>query len=473
MVHHPENDKGSEPSPPLSSLSNDDPIAAIATASGRGSIGVIRVSGKSLKQFIQALVPSFEFVPRIAQYLPLRDADGSLIDQAIVIYFASPHSYTGEDVLELQGHGGPAVMRLLLARCLDVGKPMGLRLAEPGEFTLRAFLNDKMDLAQAEAVADMIEASSGAAAKAAAASLSGVFSREVESLAAQVTNVRILVEATLDFPEEEIEFIEKYEVRKKLNTLSAQLERVLKTSRQSSYLKDGLKVVLAGEPNVGKSSLLNAIFGQDIAIVTDIAGTTRDRIRETLEIDGVPILITDTAGLRQTTDQIEAIGIERSWQSIAEADLILDIVDARKPISVLTQWHHRAELAGKEIIRVKNKSDLLEDKNRFLEDDSNQILVSAKTGEGIDSLKSLILAKAGRSVGDVSPWLGRQRHVQALQEARTHLQQAIEHAGFDDRVLDLVAEELRLAHDALGRITGHVSADDLLGHIFSSFCIGK
>lgn len=228
MVHHPENDKGSEPSPPLSSLSNDDPIAAIATASGRGSIGVIRVSGKSLKQFIQALVPSFEFVPRIAQYLPLRDADGSLIDQAIVIYFASPHSYTGEDVLELQGHGGPAVMRLLLARCLDVGKPMGLRLAEPGEFTLRAFLNDKMDLAQAEAVADMIEASSGAAAKAAAASLSGVFSREVESLAAQVTNVRILVEATLDFPEEEIEFIEKYEVRKKLNTLSAQLEKVLK-----------------------------------------------------------------------------------------------------------------------------------------------------------------------------------------------------------------------------------------------------
>lgn len=365
MVHHPENDKGSEPSPPLSSLSNDDPIAAIATASGRGSIGVIRVSGKSLKQFIQALVPSFEFVPRIAQYLPLRDADGSLIDQAIVIYFASPHSYTGEDVLELQGHGGPAVMRLLLARCLDVGKPMGLRLAEPGEFTLRAFLNDKMDLAQAEAVADMIEASSGAAAKAAAASLSGVFSREVESLAAQVTNVRILVEATLDFPEEEIEFIEKYEVRKKLNTLSAQLEKVLKTSRQSSYLKDGLKVVLAGEPNVGKSSLLNAIFGQDIAIVTDIAGTTRDRIRETLEIDGVPILITDTAGLRQTTDQIEAIGIERSWQSIAEADLILDIVDARKPISVLTQWHHRAELAGKEIIRVKNKSDLWKIKTVF------------------------------------------------------------------------------------------------------------
>lgn len=473
MVHHPENDKGSEPSPSLSSLSNDDPIAAIATASGRGSIGVIRVSGKSLKQFIQALVPSFEFVPRTAQYLPLRDADGSLIDQAIVIYFASPHSYTGEDVLELQGHGGPAVMRLLLARCLDIGKSMGLRLAEPGEFTLRAFLNDKMDLAQAEAIADMIEASSGAAAKAAAASLSGVFSREVESLAAQVTDVRILVEATLDFPEEEIEFIEKYEVREKLNTLSAQLEKVLKTSRQSGYLKDGLKVVLAGEPNVGKSSLLNAIFGQDIAIVTDIAGTTRDRIRETLEIDGVPILITDTAGLRQTTDQIEAIGIERSWQSIAEADLILDIVDARKPISVLTQWHHRSEIAGKEIIRVKNKSDLLEDKNRFLEDDSNQILVSAKTGEGIDSLKSLILAKAGRSVGDVSPWLGRQRHVQALQEARTHLQQAIEHAAFNDRVLDLVAEELRLAHDALGRITGHVSADDLLGHIFSSFCIGK
>lgn len=473
MVHHPKNDTGSEPGPSLSSLSNDDPIAAIATASGRGSIGVIRVSGKSLKEFTQALIPGFEFTPRTAQYLPLHDADGSLIDQAIVIYFVSPHSYTGEDVLELQGHGGPAVMRLLLARCLDVGKPMGLRLAEPGEFTLRAFLNDKMDLAQAEAVADMIDASSGAAAKAAAASLSGVFSREVESLAAQMTEVRILVEATLDFPEEEIEFIEKYEVREKLNTIDSQLSQVLKTSRQSSYLKDGLKVVLAGEPNVGKSSLLNAIFGQDIAIVTDIAGTTRDRIRETLEIDGVPILITDTAGLRQTTDKIEAIGIERSWQSIAEADLILDIVDARAPKSTLMQWHQRPELAGKEIIRVNNKSDLLENKNYFLDADSDQIVVSAKTGEGIAALKSLILAKAGRAVGEVSPWLGRQRHIQALEEAQVHLRQAIEHAAFDDRVLDLLAEELRLAHDALGRITGHVSADDLLGHIFSSFCIGK
>ncbi|UOD50536.1 tRNA uridine-5-carboxymethylaminomethyl(34) synthesis GTPase MnmE [Orrella daihaiensis] len=454
-------------------MTNDDPIAAIATASGRGSIGVIRVSGKNLQNFFQAITAGFTPSPRSAHYLPILDADGSLIDQAIVIYFQAPQSYTGEDVVELQGHGGPAVMQLLLKRCLTIGQSIGLRLAEPGEFTLRAFLNDKLDLAQAEAVADMIEASSTAAAKAAAASLSGTFSREIEKLALSITEVRILVEATLDFPEEEIEFIEKYQVRSRLASIKEQLDVVLTTSRQSSYLKEGLKVVLAGEPNVGKSSLLNAIFGQDIAIVTDIAGTTRDRIRETLDIDGVPILMTDTAGLRQTTDKIEAIGIERSWQAIAEADLILDIVDARQPNSLLEQWPNQPELANKAIVRVNNKSDLINEKSIHLEEIGEKIMVSAKSGYGIDRLKSLILAKAGRQLGDVSPWLGRQRHVLALESASRHLDRAIEHAMYDDRVLDLLAEELRLAHDELGTITGTVSADDMLGHIFSSFCIGK
>lgn len=473
MVHHPQNDPGSEPASSLIPLSDNDPIAAIATANGRGSIGVIRVSGKDLKDFSAAVTGGVSLTPRMAHYLPIHDANGTLIDQAIVIYFASPHSYTGEDVVEIQGHGGPAVMQLLLKRCLEVGQSMRLRLAEPGEFTLRAFLNDKMDLAQAEAVADMIDASSAAAAKAAAASLSGAFSNEVHTLANAMIEVRMLVEATLDFPEEEIEFIEKYQVRERLAGIQAELASVLKTSKQSSYLKEGLKVVLAGEPNVGKSSLLNAIFGQEIAIVTDIAGTTRDRIRETLDIDGVPILITDTAGLRQTTDTIEAIGIERSWQSISEADVILDIVDARNPKSLLEQWADRPELQNKTVIHVNNKSDLLDQKEYHLTEDNSHILISAKTGEGIDALKSLILKHAGRQLGDVSPWLGRERHVIALELAAQHLDAAIEHAAFDDRVLDLLAEELRLAHDALGSITGKVSADDMLGHIFSSFCIGK
>ena len=473
MVHHQKDDTGSESTPPLISLSNKDPIAAIATASGRGSIGVVRLSGQDLKQYCLALTGGFSPTPRTAHYLPITDTDGSLIDRAIVIYFETPHSYTGEDVLEVQGHGGPAVMQLLLKRCLAAGQSIGLRLAEPGEFTLRAFLNDKIDLAQAEAVADMIEASSSAAAKAAAASLSGVFSDEVKRLAKDLTDVRILIEATLDFPEEEIEFIEKYQVKDRLAQIKAQLEQVLQTSKQSSYLKEGLKVVLAGEPNVGKSSLLNAIFGQDIAIVTNVAGTTRDRIRETLNIDGVPIVITDTAGLRQTSDEIEAIGIERTWQSIEEADLILDIVDARAPHSLLAQWLTRPELGGKDIVQVRNKKDLLDIDNRNLDDDSDSIFISAKTGYGIDKLKSVILGKAGRQLGDVSPWLGRQRHVVALELANSHLEIAIEHAKLDDRVLDLLAEELRLAHDALGTITGQISADDLLGHIFSSFCIGK
>lgn len=452
------------------------PIAAIATAQGRGSIGVVRISGSNLAGFLEALIgcTNKKLAVRTANYLTITDETGSVIDNAIVIYFEGPHSFTGEDVVEIQGHGGTAVMQLLLQRCLSVGKSIGLRLAEPGEFSLRAYLNDKIDLAQAEAIADLIDASSSAAAKAAAASLSGAFSEEVNKLSDSIVHVRTLVEATLDFPEEEIEFIEKYQVKALLKRIDEQLQQVLDVSRQSSYLKEGLKVVLAGQPNVGKSSLLNAIFEQDIAIVTDIAGTTRDRIRESITIDGVPILLTDTAGLRDTNDTIEKIGIERSWQAIEDADLILDVVDCRDPVSLLSKLTSNERLVKCDILKVLNKSDLLDSNSRHLTElRNNSIWVSAKTGQGIPELKRIILSFAGRQIGEVSPWLGRVRHISALEVAQQHLQQALEHAQFDDRVLDLLAEELRLSHEALGSITGAMSADDLLGEIFSSFCIGK
>jgi len=457
----------------LISQGREQPIVAIATASGRGSIGVIRVSGSNLGNFYQGVTGLPLPNSRFANYLPILDDDGSLIDEAIVIFFNGPHSYTGEDVLEIQGHGGHAVMQLLLQRCLNIGQGIGLRLAEPGEFTLRAFLNDKIDLAQAEAVSDMIEASSTAAAKAAAASLSGAFSSVVNELADQVLQIRTLVEATLDFPEEEIEFIEKYEVKQKLASIAAHLQQTLTISKQSSALKEGLKVVLAGEPNVGKSSLMNSIFCQDIAIVTDIAGTTRDRIRESLVLEGVPVVITDTAGLRNTEDQIESLGIERTWQAIAESDLILDVCDVQRPESFIQKWKHRPELQGKSIITVFNKCDLLDEDRISLHDDRDILCLSAKTGLGLDHLKEAILRAAGRQMGEVSPWLGRQRHIEALDKAMVHLCAALDHAQLNDQVLDLVAEELRLTHQKLGEITGQVSADELLGNIFSSFCIGK
>jgi tRNA modification GTPase len=447
------------------------PIAAIATAVGRGGIGVIRISGANLAEFSQRFF-TLALTPRHAHYLPFLDDDGSLIDQGIVIFFPGPHSYTGEDVLELHGHGGPAVLHNLLSRCLRIGQPFDLRLAQPGEFSLRAFLNGKIDLTQAEAIADLIDASSSAAAKAAAASLSGRFSNEIQTLTSLVVNIRTLVEATLDFPEEELEFIEKYQVKHHLALIRKQLADVIEISRKSVYLKDGLKVVLAGEPNVGKSSLMNALFEQDIAIVTDIPGTTRDRINQTLHLDGIPISVTDTAGLRQTTDIIEQLGIERSWVAIKDADLVLHVIDASKD-ELSHEIVHELQIQTIPTLSVINKVDLIgaKDINKF--NLPNQIKVSARTGFGLDKLKEYILGVSGRQSGDVSPWLGRQRHVQALEIAMHHIERAEQHATFDDRVLDLLAEELRLAHDALGTITGQMSADDLLGEIFSNFCIGK
>ncbi|MBV6272776.1 tRNA uridine-5-carboxymethylaminomethyl(34) synthesis GTPase MnmE [Alcaligenaceae bacterium CGII-47] len=465
---------------------NTDPIIAIATAPGRGGIGVLRISGPDLGSLAQALF-DVPLRARHAHYLPFRNTQGEVMDEGIVLFFPGPQSYTGEDVLELQGHGGPAVLRRILADCLERGRTIGLRHAQPGEFTQRAFLNDRLDLAQAEAVADLIEASSTAAARSAMASLSGAFSAEINALNERIVHLRMLVEATLDFPEEEIDFLEKYQAAQALTTIRDILERVLHQARQGLVLREGLHVVLAGQPNVGKSSLLNALAGDDIAIVTPIAGTTRDKVSQQIHIEGIPIHIVDTAGLRETEDAVERIGIERSWSEIGRADVILHLQDARMPGDALDVDIARRLPPHAPVLEVLNKLDLLDDAMRqavvsghtpaaSLSDASelgHRLLVSAHTGEGLDALRSRLLAIAGWQPGHESPWLARERHVRALEQADAHLQMASQHARQDDRVLDLFAEELRLAHEALCAITGQFTSDDLLGEIFAGFCIGK
>ncbi|MHA3904309.1 tRNA uridine-5-carboxymethylaminomethyl(34) synthesis GTPase MnmE [Castellaniella sp. WN] len=469
--------------------SSTDPIIAIATAPGRGGIGVIRVSGPDLKAWADALC-ALALRPRHAHYLPFRDRHGETLDEGLALFFPGPHSYTGEDVLELQGHGGPAVLRRVLEDCLARGADIGLRLAQPGEFTQRAFLNDRLDLAQAEAVADLIEASSTAAARSAMASLSGAFSAEIDALSERVVQLRMLVEATLDFPEEEIDFLEKYQAADRLNAVTAALDGVLRTARQGLVLREGLHVVLAGQPNVGKSSLLNALAGEDVAIVTPIAGTTRDRVVQQVHIDGIPLHIVDTAGLRETEDTVERIGIERSWAEIARAQVILHLQDARHPDDPLDAEIVRRLPVGVPVLRVWNKVDLLalaaSPADDVVSDESERhagsevegspdvpLLISAHTGAGLDALRARLLAIAGWTPGTESPWLARERHVHALEAAREHLQAAAGHAAHSDQVLDLFAEELRLAHEALCGITGEFTSDDLLGEIFSRFCIGK
>jgi len=487
--------------------SSTDPIIAIATAPGRGGIGVLRISGPRLADYAHSLL-GLTPRPRHAHYLPFRNAAGEVMDEGIALYFPGPHSYTGEDVLELQGHGGPAVLRRVLEDCLVRGASIGLRLAQPGEFTLRAFLNDRLDLAQAEAVADLIEASSAAAARSAMASLSGAFSAEVDALAERIVHLRMLVEATLDFPEEEIDFLEKYQAAQRLEAVSDALDGVLRTARRGLVLREGLHVVLAGQPNVGKSSLLNALAGDEVAIVTPIAGTTRDRVVQQIHIEGVPLHVVDTAGLRDTEDTVERIGIERSWAEIARADVILHLQDARSPGDPLDADIARRLPPQAPVLVVCNKVDLLDEAaQRALAsgaagsrpaagarsgagmagatgdgtgtvgipaaDTSDALLVSAHTGEGLDALRARLLAIAGWTPGTESPWLARERHVQALEAARAHLRAAAAHAAHSDQVLDLFAEELRLAHEALCGITGQFTSDDLLGEIFSSFCIGK
>ncbi|MDK6080147.1 tRNA uridine-5-carboxymethylaminomethyl(34) synthesis GTPase MnmE [Massilia varians] len=452
------------------------PIAAIATAPGRGGIGVVRASGKSLQALIDALFPGVKLNPRHATYIPFKAANGDVIDEGLALYFKGPHSYTGEDVLELQGHGGPVVLQMLLARVLEAGAGHGLRLAEPGEFTRRAFLNDKLDLAQAEAVADLIDASTEAAAKSASQSLSGAFSQVVHQLVDQTINLRMLVEATLDFPEEEIDFLEKSNARGQLAGIVEALESVFRQAAQGALLREGLNVVLVGQPNVGKSSLLNALAGADVAIVTPIAGTTRDKVTETIQIEGIPLNIIDTAGIRtlDDIDVVERIGIERTWGEVGKADVILHLLDANLGPSAEDEKIVAAFPAGVRVVRIWNKIDLSGHKPSMdVSPDATHLYLSAHEKLGIDLLRAELLRIAGWQQTGESLYLARERHLIALRAAREHLELARQHALQDDQSLDLFAEELRLAQDQLSSITGQFTPDDLLGVIFSRFCIGK
>ncbi|MQR01080.1 tRNA uridine-5-carboxymethylaminomethyl(34) synthesis GTPase MnmE [Glaciimonas soli] len=458
---------------------DSSPIAAIATAPGRGGIGVVRISGKNLGTVIQSVCGVTETVltPRHATYLPFKNLDGSVIDQGLAIYFKAPHSYTGEDVLELQGHGGPVVLQMLLTRCLQAGQEIGLRMAEPGEFTQRAFLNDKLDLAQAEAVADLIEASTEAAAKSASESLSGAFSNVIHGLVGQVTNLRMLVEATLDFPEEEIDFLEKSDARGQLSTIRTTLDQVFAQAAQGALLRDGLNIVLAGQPNVGKSSLLNVLAGADVAIVTPIAGTTRDKVTETIQLEGIPLNIIDTAGIRdfdEASDEVERIGIERTWAAVAKADVILHMLDANHGPTLADEKILGRFPDSAPVIRIWNKIDQSGHKAAVdIAHDVTHIYLSATDHIGIDLLRGELLRIAGWQQTGESRYLARERHLIALKSARDHLELAAEHASVSDQSLDLFAEELRLAQDRLSSITGAFTPDDLLGVIFSRFCIGK
>ena len=452
----------------------NDPIVAIATAPGRGAVGIVRASGRDLSTLIAALCAK-PLTPRMAHYGPLLDAQGQALDQGLAIHFPAPHSYTGEDVLELQAHGGPVVLQLILARCLEAGRDIGLRVANPGEFTARAFFNDKLDLAQAEAVADLIDASTEAAARSAGRSLAGAFSREITALGERMVHLRMLVEATLDFPEEEIDFLERAGARQQLADIRAQLDTVMTRARQGALLREGLRVVLAGAPNVGKSSLLNALAGAELAIVTPIAGTTRDRITETIQIHGVPVHVIDTAGLREAIDEVEKLGIARSWQAIADADAVLflhDLSRADDPQAQADDAAIAADLAhahAAEPLHVFNKRDLAPDHAL----PPGALALSAQTGAGLDALRDALLERAGATHVPDGVFIARTRHVEALARTGEHLQLARLHADQRDAALDLFAEELRLAHAALGEITGQFTADDLLGEIFGRFCIGK
>ena len=467
---------------------HDEPIVAAATANGRGAVGIVRVSGHGLAPLIVALCGR-PLEARHATLVAFLDRQGAPIDRGLGIHFPAPHSYTGEDVLELQAHGGPVVMQLLLARCLDAAAELEattglprlarLRLARPGEFTERAFLNDKLDLAQAEAVADLIDASTEAAARSAARSLEGAFSSEIDALAARIVELRLLVEATLDFPEEEVEFLERAGARQRLAAIALQIDTVLASARQGALLRDGVRVVLAGQPNVGKSSLLNALAGAELAIVTEIPGTTRDKVGETIQIEGVPIHIVDTAGLREAGDAVEAIGIARSWSAIGAADAVVflrDLTRLGEPgydagEARIAERLGEAAAAGR-VLEVFNKADAASPA-RAAAQGAGAIVISALTGAGLPGLRRELLVRAGWQAASEGVFHARARHLDALQRARGHLGNAEAHAAAGDAALELVAEELRTAHEALGEVTGAFTADDLLGAIFSRFCIGK
>ena len=473
---------------------HQDPIVAIATAPGRGAVGIVRVSGKHLQPLFAPLLGANyaeNITAREAKYLKFLGRNNQAIDQGLALYFPAPHSFTGEDVIELQAHGGPVVLQLLVSRVIEAAKEIdalsSMRIAQPGEFTERAFLNDKMDLAQAEAVADLIDASTEAAARGAARSLTGAFSQEVHTLRDALIHLRMLVEATLDFPEEEIEHLSKNKAREQLDALQQGVASFKKKTAQGALLREGIKVVIAGQPNAGKSSLLNALAGAELAIVTPIAGTTRDKVQETISIEGVPIHIIDTAGLRESEDVVERIGIERAWDEISRADCVIHLHDlaaeqsSEKEIatnSIASRVALMPAIRQKlpqntPVMDVWNKADLVANAPG-----EGGLLISAKTGSGIDALRARILEIAGwQAASGEGSYIARERHVQALAAVQAHLDHASEHLdgslAHHAGGLDLMAEELRLAQNALNEITGAFSSDDLLGEIFSRFCIGK
>ena len=475
---------------------HDAPIIAIATAPGRGAVGIVRVSGKNLSDLVLALCGR-ALKAREATYMPLPDEMGAAIDQVLVLHFPGPNSYTGEDVLEIQAHGGPVVLQLILARCLRAAAALnanqqpllsGLRLAQPGEFTQRAFLNHKLDLAQAEAVADLIDASTEAAARGASRSLAGAFSQEIHQLRDALIHLRMLVEATLDFPEEDIDFLKQADAQGQLTRLQQNLVRVMAQTKQGALLREGIRVVIAGQPNAGKSSLLNALAGAELAIVTPIPGTTRDVVQQTIQIEGVPLHVIDTAGLREhpEVDEVERIGIARAWDQIAKADAVLFLhdltrqhdalyVEADAQIAINLQTKLAAHIP---VLHVWNKADATSEAVApAMKDNANgakQMVLSAKTGEGLPALRQQLLQVVGWQGGSAEGmFMARERHVQALHAVDAHLMQANASLQAQVPALDLLAEELRLSQNALSTITGEFSSDDLLGVIFSSFCIGK
>ena len=478
-------------------LTPNDPIAAIATAPGRAGVGVVRVSGRDIARVVDGTLGK-PLTPRRATLAAFSDAAGAPIDTGLALYFNAPHSYTGEDVLELQGHGGPMVLNLLLARCLE----LGCRLAGPGEFTRRAYLNGKLDLAQAESVADLIEAASAQAARAAVRSLDGAFSREVHALRDELVTLRMLVEATLDFPDEEIDFLKREHAWQRIEALRAALGAILGRATQGARLRAGLNVVLAGRPNVGKSSLLNALAGEEAAIVTAVPGTTRDRIEKAILIDGMPLNIIDTAGLRDSVDEVERIGIARTREAIARADLVLHLVDAAAGMTAADAQVAAGLPADVARLTLMNKIDRARLPARIEERAQGAgafaatgagaltgqgapvsagaggasgatIYLSAKTGAGLDLLRAELKRHAGLEGAGEDVILARARHVDALTRALSGVDAALPHLNPAALALELFAEELRLAQDALNTITGEFTPDDLLGEIFGRFCIGK
>ena len=454
-------------------MSTSETIIAQATPHGRGGVGILRISGRAARDVAQAVLGKLP-KPRYADYLPFQDADGSTLDQGIALWFPGPNSFTGEDVLELQGHGGPVILDLLLKRIIALEN---VRIARPGEFSERAFLNDKLDLAQAEAIADLIDASSEQAARSAVNSLQGAFSNRIHHLVEALTHLRIFVEAAIDFPDEEIDFLSDGKIEAKLNTVMGDLDAVRAEARQGSLLREGMKVVIAGRPNAGKSSLLNALAGREAAIVTDIAGTTRDVLREHIHLDGMPLHIIDTAGLREASDEVERIGIELAWNEIEQADLVLFMVDgttteATEPADIWPEFMARLP-ASLPIVVVRNKADITGEALGQTEVNGHSLIrLSARTGDGVDLLRDHLKQVMGFNHNMEGGFLARRRHLQALEQAAQHLVQG------KDQLLgawagELLAEELRLAQQSLSEITGEFTSDDLLGRIFSSFCIGK